>query len=178
MGGESILENNLILNKKYILEAYILTLLVLILFVTISFRHQITQVFFTNTLYHQWEDARKAWRLNINGSRDLIQMDMVCLAPKNNYDNTIANMNPKWTGDKVRTEEIYEASIRLVNMVWAFQRIIDIQLYNPDDKVAFKAKLYKNINPKSANVIIEETHLPNRDMHRIITLVYCLPIHF
>ena len=66
----------------------------------------------------------------------------------------------------------------LFKMVWEFQRSLAGQLSNMDNKEEFQAKLYKNINPKSANVIIEETHLPNRDMHRIITLVYCLPIHF
>ena len=49
---------------------------------------------------------------------------------------------------------------------------------NPDDKAAFQDKLYENIYPDTAKIIIAATRHPYRAMHYIITLVSRLPIYF
>ena len=164
--------------EKNILEPCILTLLLLSLFVTLHFKHQITKVFRTNTAYSRWDEARKAWGLNINRSRDLIRMATVWSAPKQEYHDAITNMDPRWAGETVSAEERDEALSRLAKMVWAFQRSLARQLSNPDDEAAFQAELYEKIDPETAKAIIAATHRPNRAMHEISTSVNRLPIHF
>ena len=87
-------------------------------------------------------------------------------------------MEPEWAGETVSAEDRDEVLSKLVNMVWAFWRILDRQLSNPDNEAEFKAKLYEKIDPESAKAIIAATHHPNHDMQKIITLVNHLPIHF
>ena len=81
LGGKGSVKITLFWIKK-LLEAYILTLLVLCLFVTLSLKHQITQVLCTNAKYYRRNDVRKAWRININCYRYLIQMYTFWSAPK------------------------------------------------------------------------------------------------
>ena len=145
VGGERILENNLLLNKN-ILEAYILTQIIFFLFVPLSFKHQITQVFRTNMVYSWWEKACKSWELNINRSRDFIKMATVWLALKQEYNDAISNMDLRWVEETVSSEGIDEVVSRLSKMVWAFQRSLYGQLSNPEDKEAFQVKIYKNID--------------------------------
>ena len=121
MGGERILENN-IFRIKQILEAYILTLLLFYLFFTIYFKRQITQVFYTNTAYYRWDKNCKAWRLSIVPSCDLIQMATLWLDTKQEYNDAIGNMNPRWAGDTVSVEDRDDALSLLEKMVWDFQR--------------------------------------------------------
>ena len=63
-------------------------------------------------------------------------------------------------------------------MVWAFQRIISGQLYNPDKEADFQDKVYKNIDPKTAKAIIAATPLPNSFIWKISNSINCLPILF
>ena len=73
----------------------------------ISFKQQTTQVFRTNTYYYQWDKARKAWGINANISHDFIQIATVWLAPKQEYDVAISNIDPRWMGDTVMDRERY-----------------------------------------------------------------------
>ena len=105
-------------------------------------------------------------------------MTRVWLAPKQEYDDDIANMDPRWVGDTVSTEYRDEALSQLVKILWAFQRSLSRQLSNPEDKAAFQAKLYKNIYPETAKVVIAAYHHLDRAMRKISNLVNRLPIHF
>ena len=49
---------------------------------------------------------------------------MVWLVPKQEYDDTISNMDPQWAGETVSAEERDEAVSQLDNIVWYFQRIL------------------------------------------------------
>ena len=98
--------------------------------------------------------------------------------PKEEYNNTISNMDLRWTGEIETTEDRDEASILLVKIVWAFQRIRDRQLSNLDDDSVFQDEIYKNIDPKTANAIIVATHCPKSAMHNISTSFNHLPINF
>ena len=53
--------------------------------------------------------------------------------------------------------------------------ILARQFSNPDNEMAFQAKLYKNIDPNTAKVVIAATHRPNSSMHKISTSVNSLP---
>ena len=105
-------------------------------------------------------------------------MATVLLAPIQEWDDAIANMDPRWAGGVVISEERDELLSRLVKIVWAFQRSLARQMSKPDNKASFQAGLYKNINPKTTKAIIAETRRPNFSMHNISTMVNCLPIHF
>ena len=100
------------------------------------------------------------------------------MAIKNEYDGVIANMDLRWEGETVIAEERDEALSRFSKMVWAFQRSLSRPFSNLDDKAEFQAKLYKNIDPKTAKAIIASTHCPNNDIHKISIFVTCLLIHF
>ena len=67
---------------------------------------------------------------------------------------------------------------QLDKMVCAFQRSLSGKLFDPDDEAAFRAKIYKNIDPETAKTIIAATNCPNCAMNDIITSINCLPIHF
>ena len=41
------------------------------------------------------------------------------------------------------------------------------QFSNPDNKAAFQAELYENIDPETAKAVIAATRCPNCDMHKI-----------
>ena len=86
------------------LEAYILTLILFPLFLSIYFKHQTNQVLRTNTAYCLWDEACKAWGLNINRYFHLIQIATFWLAPKQEYNDAIANMDPCWEGETVSAE--------------------------------------------------------------------------
>ena len=105
-------------------------------------------------------------------------MATVWLDPKQEHDHAIAKMDTRWTGDTVSAEDRYEELIRLVKMVWAFQRSLAGKLSNLDEEAAFQAELYEKIDPETANAIIEETNCPNIPMHNISTSVNSLPIYF
>ena len=63
-------------------------------------------------------------------------------------------------------------------MVWPFKRRLAGKLSNPNNEAAFQAELYRNIDSETNKTIIAVTHIPNRAMHKIITLVNSLTIHF
>ena len=103
---------------------------------------------------------------------------MVWLVPKQEYDDTISNMDPQWAGETVSAEERDEAVSQLDNIVWYFQRILAGKLSNPDNEAAFQPELHKNIYPETDKAIIVATCRPNRSMYEIRTSVNRLPIHF
>ena len=105
--------------------------------------------------------------LNIKRSRDLIQITTVWLAPKQEYSESITNMDPQWEGETVIAEEKDEAFSRLGNALWAFKRSLDRQWYKLKNKAAFQAELYENIDPETAKAVIAATRCPNCDMHKI-----------
>ena len=177
MKKKKILDNNLLLNKKSLGSVYINPNF-LSLFVLFCFKNRITQVFNNNKKNSWWDEACEAWGINIDRSRDLIWMATVWLAHKQEYDDFIANMEFRWAGETASAEERYEALSWLAKMVRAFQGILSGQFSNPYDKTAFKAKLYKNIDPETAKDIIVATHCPNCAMHKIITQANSMCIFF
>ena len=106
----------------------------------------------------------------------MIQIATVWSAPKQEYDDAISNMDPRWAGDGVRAEERYEVLSLLVKMVCAFQKSLARQFSNLDDKSAFQSEIYEKIDPNPAKEIIEKTHRPNRTMYNISTSANRLPI--
>ena len=78
-------------------------------------------------------------------------------------------MYPRWTGEKVITEDRYESLIILVRMVWDFQRSLAGKLSNPDNEELFQAEIYENNNPETAKNVIAATHRPNCAIHKIST---------
>ena len=71
-------------------------------------------------------------------------MAMVWLTTKQEYDDDIANMDLRWAGEKVSSEDRDEDLSLSTKMVRTFQRSLAGQLSNPDDKAEFHAKLYEN----------------------------------
>ena len=105
-------------------------------------------------------------------------MTTVWSTPKQERNDGIANMEPRLTGETVSAEERDGVLIRLVKMVWAFQRSLAGQLSNMDNNAELQAKLYKNINPETAKVMSAEIHCPNCAMHEIRTSFNHMTIHF
>ena len=102
-------------------------------------------------------------------------MDTVWSAPKQEYNDAIANMELRREGLTMRNQDRDEALSLFTKMVWAFQMIVARQLSNLGDEAAFQAKLYKNIDPETVNKTIAATHRPNCAMHNIRTWSIIFP---
>ena len=72
-------------------------------------------------------------------------MATVWLALKQEYNDAISNMDPRWAGEIVRSDDRDSELSWLEKMVWVFHRSLDWKFSNPNDKAAFQAELYKNI---------------------------------
>ena len=109
---------------------------------------------------------------------DLILIATVWLAPKQEYNGDISSIDPQLAGNTVSTKERDAVLSRLAKIIWDFQSSLYGKLSNLDNKAAFQANIYKNIDPETAKAIIAETHCPNDAMQDISTLVNRLPIIF
>ena len=78
----------------------------------------------------------------------------------------------------MRSEERDEVLILLARTIRAFKISLAVNLSNPDDKAAFQANLYENIDPKISKAIIAATHFLNGTIHTISTSVNCMTIFF
>ena len=75
-------------------------------------------------------------------------------------------------------EERYEVLSKIFKMAWAFQARLAIKLSNLDNRAAFQAEIYKNIDIETAKAVISATHCTNHAIHKISTLVNHLLIIF
>ena len=105
-------------------------------------------------------------------------MATVWSVPKQEYNNVISNMDQRCDGEIASNEYIYKPLILFSKMVWTFQRRLSRQFYNRDYEAEFQAELYKNIDPDTSKAIIAVTRHPYHAVHKIITSVNFLPIHF
>lgn len=119
-------------------------------------------VFRTNASYKRWDEARKAWGLNINHTRNLVRMATAWSSAEYEPD-----------------EEKRKAALkRLARSVWSFVRSLKRHLSDPADEADFQAELYEKLPQEQADAIIAAVHRPNRAMFEISCAVNDLPMHF
>jgi putative membrane protein len=136
-------------------------------------------VFRTNSSYKRWDEARKAWGLNINHTRDLARMATAWYGNYKNQEGTEfagAMAAPTEPIDPVKRQEDLE---RVSLCTWAFVRSMKRHLSPPaEDEEDFKAELYERLPAAQAEKIIAATHRPNKALHDLSCAIDRLPMHF
>jgi len=123
-------------------------------------------VFRTNSSYKRWDEARKAWGLNINHTRDLVRM-------ATSWYGT--NMDPNDIDQQRRAFELRQVSL----MTWAFVRSMKRHLSpEAEDEDAFKLELYERLTSDQAEVIINAVHRPNKALQMLSASIDKIPMHF
>lgn len=119
-------------------------------------------VFRTNSAYNRWDEARKAWGLTINHTRNLVRM---CTA---------------WTSAEIEPDENKrrEALARVARSTWAFARSQMRHISNPEDEEAYCREVRARLPPAQAEGLIAAVHRPNRAMLDLSVAVNALPMHF
>mmetsp|Transcript_2474 Transcript_2474/g.3468 ORF Transcript_2474/g.3468 Transcript_2474/m.3468 type:complete len:437 (+) Transcript_2474:186-1496(+) len=136
-------------------------------------------VFRTNSSYKRWDEARKAWGLNINHTRDLARMATAWYGNYKNQEGT------EFAGAETPRMEVIdpvkrEEDLKRVSLcTWAFVRSMKRHLSPPaEDEEDFKAELYERLPADQAEKIIAATHRPNRALHDLSCAIDRLPMHF
>mmetsp|Transcript_23414 Transcript_23414/g.50788 ORF Transcript_23414/g.50788 Transcript_23414/m.50788 type:complete len:425 (-) Transcript_23414:142-1416(-) len=119
-------------------------------------------VFRTNASYSRWDEARKAWGLIINHSRN------------------IARMGTAWSSksiepsDDIRREKLQH----LAKCIWAFPRSLARHMESPFISEAdYVADLLEKLDPDQAEGLIASAHRPNRALFDLSNAVNDLPMH-
>jgi len=116
-------------------------------------------VFRTNSAYRRWDEARKAWGLIINNSRN------------------IARMGTAWINEP--NEEVRRKKLdRLSKCIWAFPRSLSRHMESPFTAEAdYVADLRDRLDPEHADGLIQAAHRPNRALFDLTTAVNDLSMH-
>jgi len=136
-------------------------------------------VFRTNSSYTRWDEARKAWGLNINHTRDLNRMATEWYGNYKNQDDTeFAGATTPALSDMDVEQRAYDLK-RVSLCTWAFVRSMKRHLSPPsEDEDAFVAELYERLPADQAEKIINAVHRPNRALHDLSCSIDRLPMHF
>ena len=119
-------------------------------------------VFRTNASYGRWDEARKAWGLTINNSRN------------------IARMGAAWSSKSIEpNDEIRRQKLEhLAKCIWAFPRSLARHMESPFISEAdYVADLRENLDPAHADALIASAHRPNRALFDLANAVNDLPMH-
>ena len=116
-------------------------------------------VFRTNSAYRRWDEARKAWGLVINNSRN------------------IARMGAAWINEP--DEEVRQRKLdRLAKCIWAFPRSLARHMESPyTGEADYVADLRDRLDPEHADGLIQAAHRPNRALFDLATAVNDLSMH-
>ena len=116
-------------------------------------------VFRTNSAYRRWDEARKAWGLVINNSRN------------------IARMGTAWINEP--DEEVRQRKLdRLAKCIWAFPRSLARHMESPyTGEADYVADLRDRLDPEHADGLIQAAHRPNRALFDLATAVNDLSMH-
>ena len=123
-------------------------------------------VFRTNTGYARWDEARKAWGLNINRTRDLLRMAVAW------YDETEDEKNNNET--RQRQEDLTALAL----CTWAFVRCMKRHLSPADDEDDFVKEIIERLPEQQAQAILDAKHRPNRALFDLSVAIENLPMHF
>ena len=119
-------------------------------------------VFRTNASYGRWDEARKAWGLTINNSRN------------------IARMGAAWSSKSIEpNDDIRRQKLEhLAKCIWAFPRSLARHMESPFISEAdYVADLRENLDPAHADGLIASAHRPNRALFDLANAVNDLPMH-
>eukprot|EP00563_Minutocellus_polymorphus_P020005 CAMPEP_0197721830 /NCGR_PEP_ID=MMETSP1434-20131217/4742_1 /TAXON_ID=265543 /ORGANISM="Minutocellus polymorphus, Strain CCMP3303" /LENGTH=399 /DNA_ID=CAMNT_0043306895 /DNA_START=62 /DNA_END=1258 /DNA_ORIENTATION=+ len=116
-------------------------------------------VFRTNSAYRRWDEARKAWGLVINNSRN------------------IARMGTAWINEP--DEEVRQRKLdRLAKCIWAFPRSLARHMQSAyTGEADYVADLRDRLDPQHADGLIQSAHRPNRALFDLATAVNDLSMH-
>jgi ion channel-forming bestrophin family protein len=126
-------------------------------------------VFRTNTGYSRWDEARKAWGLNINRTRDLLRMAVAW------YEETDGNEDEK-NDNRIRQRQDDLTALALCT--WAFVRCMKRHLSPTDDEDDFVAEIIERLPQQQARAILDAKHRPNRALFDLSVAIENLPMHF
>lgn len=119
-------------------------------------------VFRSNNAYKRWDEARKAWGLTINHTRNLVRMSTAWTDPA--YEPSL---------------EKREAALNKVSKsTWAFARSQMRHISNPQDEADYCRELHERLPPDQAAGLIAATHRPNKAMSDLAEAVSELPMNF
>lgn len=127
-------------------------------------------VFRTNTGYARWDEARKAWGLIINRTRDLLRMAVVWYGETtktSTWENTPSAMRQRRKDLNV-----------LALCTWAFVRCMKRHLSPDEDEAHFIRELFQKLPTDQAQAIIDADHRPNRALFDLSVAIENLHIHF
>ena len=119
-------------------------------------------VFRTNASYGRWDEARKAWGLTINNSRN------------------IARMGAAWSSKSIEPNDAIRRQKleHLAKCIWAFPRSLARHMESPFISEAdYVADLRENLDPAHADALIASAHRPNRALFDLANAVNDLPMH-
>jgi len=119
-------------------------------------------VFRTNASYGRWDEARKAWGLTINNSRN------------------IARMGAAWSSKSIEpSDDIRRQKLEhLAKCIWAFPRSLARHMESPFISEAdYVADLRENLDPAHADALVASAHRPNRALFDLANAVNDLPMH-
>jgi predicted membrane chloride channel (bestrophin family) len=128
-------------------------------------------VFRTNTGYSRWDEARKAWGLNINRTRDLLRMAVAW------YDDT-ATKAGEGSDEGQTTNRRQEDLLTLAQCTWAFVRCMKRHLSPADDEADFLKEIFEKLPEQQAQAILDAKHRPNRALFDLSVAIENLPMHF
>lgn len=119
-------------------------------------------VFRSNNAYKRWDEARKAWGLTINHTRNLVRMSTAWTDPA--YEPSL---------------EKREAALKKVaKSTWAFARSQMRHISDPADEEDYCREIREKLPPEQAEGLIAATHRPNRAMTDLADAVSELPMSF
>ena len=119
-------------------------------------------VFRTNTAYQRWDEARKAWGMNINHTRDLVRLASAY------YDRT-----------NEPAAVVKQNLLRVAYCTWAFTRAMKRHLSpQEEDEEEFVKEMRQKLPAKQAEGIIAAPHRPNRALQDLSFAIEALPMHF
>ena len=146
---------------------------------------EIISAYRTNRSYQRWDEARKAWGLNINRSRDLVRQAVSWTDPTLTSTDPLSLTDPDWAESEEGGMLYFDVNrrkdslIRVSNAVWAFNRCLMRHLSNPkEDEDKFEVELRSKLSPELTDQIIGAVHRPNRAMQELSAAVNGLPMHF
>jgi ion channel-forming bestrophin family protein len=138
-------------------------------------------VFRTNTGYSRWDEARKAWGLNINRTRDLLRMAVAWYVDDDETDHSSSmdeSENEIVKEKDHNTNRRQEDLTMLAQCTWAFVRCMKRHLSPDDDEDDFVRELFEKLPEQQAQTLLDARHRPNRALFDLSVAIENLPMHF
>ena len=120
-------------------------------------------VFRTNVAYQRWDEARKAWGVIVNHSRNLLRQ------------------GASWVSEETEPnpDARREALGFFCDSVWAFSRSMQRHLWGfHEDDAAFQRDVREKLDPREAEGLITARHKPTRANHDLSRAINELPLTY